>query len=84
MANMFPDSLREDDVESRAELKLFDALSRQLDDDWDVFHSTSWTQRSGERGSWDGEIDFVVSHPERGFLCIEGKGGGAKFENGEW
>jgi hypothetical protein len=84
MAHMYPDSLREDDVESRAELKLFDAFRRQLDDDWDVFHSTNWTQRRGERGSWDGEIDFVVSHPERGFLCIEAKGGGAKFDNGQW
>jgi hypothetical protein len=81
---MFPTSLYEDDTRRRAEVKLYDALRDQLDDSWDVFHSTTWTARRGERGSWDGEIDFVVSHPDHGFLCIEAKGGDAKFERGKW
>src|ERR1044072_4917870 len=80
MAQMFPASLYEDDTRQRAEVKLYDALRDHLDDAWDVFHSTSWPQRTGEGGSWDGEIDFVVSHPEHGFLCIEAKGGDVKFE----
>lgn len=84
MAHMFPTSLYEDDARRRAEVKLYDALRDQLDDSWDVFHSTTWTARRGERGSWDGEIDFVVSHPEHGFLCIEAKGGDVKFEGGKW
>ena len=25
-----------------------------------------------------------MSHPERGFLCIEAKGGAVKFEDGKW
>jgi Nuclease-related domain/AAA domain/UvrD-like helicase C-terminal domain len=84
MAQMFPTSLYDDDTRHRAEVKIYDALREQLDDSWDVFHSTSWTMRTGEQGSWDGEIDFVVSHPEHGILCIEAKGGDAKFERGKW
>jgi len=84
MAQMFPAALHEDDVSSRAELKLYRALREQLDNDWDVFHSTSWTMRQGERGSWDGEIDFVIAHREHGFLCIEAKGGGIAYTSRGW
>src|SRR6476619_3985712 len=84
MAHMFPASLYEDDAKSTAEVKLYDAFRDQLDDEWDVFHSTSWTQRLGERGSWDGEIDFVLGHPDHGFLCVEAKGGGVRYDRGSW
>src|SRR6266496_2877696 len=84
MAHMYPDSLRDDDFKSRAEEKVYNALRDQLDDEWEAFHSTSWTVREGERGSWDGEIDFVVCHPDEGILCIEAKGGAVKFDRGRW
>src|SRR4051794_11579141 len=93
MAQMFPASLYPDDTRSRAEVKVYDAFRDQLGDDWDVFHSTSWTVRRGEKGSWDGEIDFVVSHSDHGFLCVEVKGGAVRFtsdgrcerkEKGSW
>ena len=45
MAHMFPASLYEDDARSQAEVKVYEALRDQLGDDWDVFHSTSWTVR---------------------------------------
>ena len=65
-------------------MKLYDALRDQLDGSWDVYHSTSWTERRGAQGSRDGEIDFVVAHPEEGVLCIEAKGGAVKLEDGRW
>ena len=81
---MYPTSLFESDTDSAGEVKLFDALRDQLDDWWEAYHSTSWTMRAGERGSWDGEIDFVVAHPDSGVLCIEAKGGAVSFIDGRW
>ena len=84
MAKMYPASLYEADTSSPGEVKLFDALRDQLDESWEAYHSTSWTVREGERGSWDGEIDFVVAHPDQGVLCIEAKGGAVSFDEGRW
>ena len=36
---MFPPKLLEEDVDSTAELKVFDVLSEGLSDEWEVFHS---------------------------------------------
>ncbi len=81
---MFPATLDPDSVESRAEIKLYKALRDQLDDSWDVYHSTSWTQRHPAKGSFDGEIDFMLAHPEKGILCVEAKSGGIRVNDGEW
>ena len=84
MANMYPASLFKEDTQSRAEVKLYEALRDQLDGSWDVYHSTSWTENRGAEGSRDGEIDFVVAHPDEGVLCIEAKGGDVKLERGRF
>ena len=41
MAVMYPRTLFEPDLKSRAEGKVFDALEERLDDEWEVFHSVS-------------------------------------------
>ena len=84
MAVMYPRTLLEDDLKSRAEGKVFDALEERLGDGWEVFHSVGWVVRDKEQGSDDGEIDFVIAHPERGVLCLEVKGGGIECKHGEW
>lgn len=84
MAVMYPRTLLGDDLKSRAEGKVFRALEAGLDDEWKVLHSVGWVSRDKERGSDDGEIDFVIAHPERGVLCLEVKGGGIECRNGEW
>ena len=84
MAVMYPRTLLEDDLKSRAEGKVFDALEKRLGDGWEVFHSVGWVSRDKEKGSDDGEIDFVIAHPERGVLCLEVKGGGIECKHGEW
>lgn len=81
---MYPATLDEQDVQSRAEVKLFAALRDQLDGAWEAYHSTSWTLRDPKYGARDGEIDFVVSHPKLGFLCVEAKSGGVRFKDGRW
>ncbi len=84
MAVMYPRTLLEDDLKSRAEGKVFDALEERLGDGWEVFHSVGWVSRDRKKGSEDGEIDFVIAHPERGVLCLEVKGGGIECKHGEW
>src|SRR4051794_39184335 len=84
MAQMFPRRLLEDDVKSRGEITGFRALEAALDDDWDVFHSVSWIRRDRAMGAEDGEIDFVLSHPEEGIVCLEVKGGDIECRHGEW
>ncbi|MGH2978860.1 MAG: AAA family ATPase, partial [Solirubrobacterales bacterium] len=81
---MYPASLFKEDTQSPGEAKLYNALRDQLDDSWDAYHSTSWTENRGAKGSRDGEIDFVVAHPEEGVLCIEAKGGAVSLDEGRW
>lgn len=81
---MYPRNLHAPDVKSRAEKKVFAALETVLDDAWHVFHSAAWLIRDKDAGSKDGEIDFVLCHPEEGVLCLEVKGGGLECNHGEW
>src|SRR5213082_1466369 len=75
VATMFPRALDPADVKSDAELAMFDELEHQLADEWLAFHSVSWLLRDPGAGAQDGEIDFVVAHPDRAILCLEVKGG---------
>ena len=84
MARMYPRTLHGDDLKSEAEGKVFKALEERLDDAWEVFHSMAWVVRDKDTGSDDGEIDFVLVHPEEGVLCLEVKGGGIECQHGEW
>ncbi len=84
MANLFPRTLIADQVKSKAEVKVFAALGEALDEEWDVYHSVSWMIRDHAQGSKDGEIDFVLCHPEWGIICLEVKGGGLECRHGEW
>lgn len=81
---MYPRTLLEADVKSKAEIKVFDRLRDRLPDEWEAYHSVSWIVRDHAEGSKDGEIDFVLCHPEQGILCLEVKGGGIECEYGEW
>src|ERR1044072_3281550 len=84
MARMYPHSLLLEDVKSRAEVQLFERLREGLSDEWDIFHSAGWMLRDHAEGSKDGEIDFVLAHPEKGLVCLEVKGGGIECRHGEW
>lgn len=84
MARMYPRSLLSDDVKSAAEVKVFALLRDQLDDEWHVFHSVSWVRRDRRDGALDGEIDFVLAHPDRGIVVLEVKGGNLDCRFGEW
>ena len=82
MARTFPRTLLEEDLKSKAERKVFEALRDQLPDEWSVFHSASVIYRDHAQGARDDEGDFVLCHPDRGIICLEVKGGGLECQHG--
>lgn len=88
MATMLPDlsdgQLSENP--SQAEVKVYRALRDLLPSEYVVFFQVGWILRREEEEARDGEADFLVCHPEFGYLTIEVKGGGVGFDalKGEW
>src|SRR5204862_3469322 len=84
VAVMFPRELLPAEVKSRGEMKTFEALRERLSDDWRAYHSVSWVARDDAEGAIDGEIDFVLCHPQQAILCLEVKGGSVECQHGSW
>lgn len=75
---MYPTPLPEvaiGDKSRQAERRVYDALGAQLGPAYSVFYSVAWLSKSPGAPARDGEVDFVVAHPERGALLLEVKGG---------
>ncbi len=81
---MHPTTLLRDDVKSEGEVKVFEALRDGLNDEWEVFHSVGWVHRDPRDGAADGEVDFVLCHPDEAIVCLEVKGGDLECRHGEW
>ena len=75
-----------DELPSKAEAKVYRSLRDNLPNDYVVFFQVGWILRREEERATDGETDFLVSHPDYGYLCIEVKGGGIGFDatTGHW
>ncbi|MBP6018964.1 MAG: NERD domain-containing protein [Burkholderiaceae bacterium] len=80
-----PASVRQDTLR-RAEVRVYDLLREQLGSGWTVFYSRPWLGLTPTGGEKDGECDFVIVHPQHGFLAIEVKGGGISYDpvNDSW
>lgn len=74
------------DLPSQAEAKVYRALRDGLPREFVVFFQVGWILRREEEQAKDGETDFVVCHPDLGYVCIEVKGGGVGFDSssGDW
>ncbi len=74
------------ELPSQAEAKVYRALRDGLPQDFTVLFQVGWILRREEEQAKDGETDFLVCHPELGYVCIEVKGGGVGFDaaTGEW
>jgi superfamily I DNA/RNA helicase len=59
-----------------AEVEVFDSLKSDetFNEKWHVFYSLEWIGEY-EGMTRDGEADFIIAHPDVGFLVIEVKGG---------
>ena len=88
MAKMFPAVIPEhlrNDRGRRAEIKVYDLLKQQLSDRFSCYWSRPWHRFRPEGGEQDGEVDFVIAHPDLGILSIEVKGGGvSRGANDQW
>lgn len=83
MALMYPPLLG-DAHGSRGERAVYEALARELPDDFYCYHSKELLV-VGAGGAQEGEIDFVVVHAELGLLALEVKGGGLRRDgSGRW
>jgi hypothetical protein len=74
------------DLPSQAEAKVYRALRDKLPKEYVVLFQVGWILRREEDQAKDGETDFLICHPDYGYLCIEVKGGGVSFDagSGEW
>jgi hypothetical protein len=81
---MYPRELLAGESKSRGEEKVFAALRDGLLNDWAAFHSASWIAVDPGKGAVDGEIDFVLCHPDERIVCLEVKGGSIECRAGEW
>ena len=55
---------------------------RHLPQVYYVFHSLRWLGNT--QHETQGEADLLIFHPRKGFLAIEVKSGGIRFEDGVW
>lgn len=80
-----PLSIRQD-RRRRAEVRVYDKLANVLDDSFTVFYSSPWLGTDHLGNEKDGECDFMIAHPELGYLTLEVKGGGISFdpEDRQW
>lgn len=88
MTTIIPDlsETQLNDLPSQAEAKVYRALRDKLPQEYVIFFQVGWILRREEEQAKDGETDFLVCHPDHGYLCIEVKGGGVGFDaaTGEW
>ncbi len=78
MAQIFPNKIPADVVATQSERAVFEALKSNLPEEYCVYFSTPFI--TAERAE-QGEVDFIVLHPERGMLIIECKGGGIERDH---
>jgi superfamily I DNA/RNA helicase len=75
-----------DELQSSAEAKVYKAIRDSCPRSYLVLFQIGWIATKEKFGYSDGEIDFVICDPERGFLVLEVKGGGISSnpETGKW
>ena len=83
MAIMFPKNINEY-MPTYSERLVYEQLKEQLPDSYTVFYSIEWSRNKNGRME-KSEADFVVTHPEYGYVCLEVKGGRSLVvKDGEW
>lgn len=89
MAKMYPEEFpeqQESKVAQSGERLIYDALARDLGDEYEVIYSVAWLGRDPAGEAKDGEADFVIIHRKRGVVVLEVKGGGISRnpKSGKW
>jgi hypothetical protein len=86
MAQMYPKELSSVQKENTcsAELRVYEKARDELGHNYHVFFHFDWHDPQLEKPT--GEIDLIIAHPEKGFLCLEVKGGICSYDpkSGLW
>lgn len=83
MAIMYPSSIEAYNY-TDSEKYFYDALKTQLSDEYKIFYSVRWFKKKKEDKELS-ECDFLVFHPNYGFITIEVKGGvDITVQDNEW
>jgi len=83
MARMIP--VDPDSDTPRSEREVFAVLEEGLPEDWIVIHSRRFfLPASANRKREEGEVDFLVLDPRRGFIALEVKGGDVGRDQDGW
>lgn len=83
MARMIPHVVDPNAIQS--EKDVFAELERQLPASWTVLHGKRFViPAAGRRPPVEGEVDFIVLDPNRGYIGIEVKGGGVERDAEGW
>ena len=72
MAIMHPKNVIE--FRNSTEKNFYRSLKEQLPDEYDVYYSVTWYDKIDNK-KINSEVDFIITHRTKGFLCIEVKGG---------
>ncbi len=83
MARMFPNELTEafSGYTISSERLIFEKASRELNNDYYVFHDLRWYDPQLDDSKKEGQIDFIIANPEYGFICLEVKGGRCSYDS---
>jgi len=81
MARFIP-SIKSELIENTGEKAVFEAL-KNLPNEYIVFYSFKWSNLRSQNKKM-GEADFVIFHPEFGFIVVEVKAGGVYCVEGQW
>ena len=86
MARMVPELSHEEieEIESSAERRLYQHFKEELDDRYLVIFQPRWILKKETAKAQDGELDFLIAHPDHGIFSLEVKGGGISSEAGKW
>ena len=82
MAVMWPEKLPRHITRNSlraAEIRVFRRLEEVLEDPFVVFYSRPWLGEKPDGEEIDGECDFIIAHPDLGFLALEVKGGAIQY-----
>lgn len=84
MARIFP-NVNADDIPHTSERPVFVALRDQLDSEYTIVHSYPWLRPWRQGALSEGEADFVITHPKKGLLILEVKGGKSiRYDGRKW
>lgn len=87
MAKMYPEQLPQSIVEypkRSSEVKVYYALKNALSDDFEIYYSISWLNKSGNSPAREGEADFIILSKKLGCLVVEVKGGRISRDGDDW